>query len=71
MDIGIPELLIILVIVLLIFGAGRVAQAGSELGKAIRGFREGLRGDGENATPGRESAAGSEAEEETANPDRA
>jgi sec-independent protein translocase protein TatA len=65
MDIGIPELLIILVIVILIFGVGRVAQVGSEFGKAIRGFREGLRGDDEDAPAAKESAAGSEAKDET------
>lgn len=45
--IGIPELLIVLVIVILIFGVGRVAGIGRELGSAIRGFREGLKGDEE------------------------
>jgi sec-independent protein translocase protein TatA len=43
-DIGVPELLIILVVVILIFGVGRVANIGKELGGAIRGFREGLKG---------------------------
>jgi sec-independent protein translocase protein TatA len=47
MDIGVPELLIILVIVVLLFGVGRVGQFGGELGKAIREFRKGLRGDDE------------------------
>jgi sec-independent protein translocase protein TatA len=42
MDIGVPELLIVLVIVVLIFGVGRVGKLGSELGKGIRSFREGL-----------------------------
>ncbi len=47
MDIGPTELLIILVIVLLLFGVGRVSQLGSELGKGIREFRHGLSGDDE------------------------
>ncbi len=42
MDIGPSELLIILAIVLLLFGPGRVATIGGELGKAIHDFREGL-----------------------------
>jgi sec-independent protein translocase protein TatA len=45
--IGVPELLIVLVIVILIFGVGRVANIGKELGSAIRGFREGLKSDDE------------------------
>ncbi len=49
--IGIPELLIVLVIVILIFGVGRVANIGKELGSAIRGFREGLRGDDDKEKP--------------------
>lgn len=42
--IGLPELLIILVIVVLIFGVGRVSRMGGELGKGIRAFRDGLSG---------------------------
>jgi len=34
-----PELLVILVIALLVFGAGRLPEIGSSLGKAIRGFK--------------------------------
>jgi len=41
-EIGIPELLIILVIVLILFGPGRLAGAGTALGKALREFREGV-----------------------------
>jgi len=37
---GIPELLVILVIALLVFGAGRLPEIGSSLGKAIKGFKE-------------------------------
>jgi sec-independent protein translocase protein TatA len=42
---GAPELLIILVIVILIFGVGRIANIGGELGKGINAFRKGLKGD--------------------------
>ena len=44
MDIGLPELIIVLVIVVLLFGVGRVGKIGGELGNAIRQFREGLGG---------------------------
>jgi len=39
---GMPELIIILVIVLVIFGANRLPQLGEGLGKAIRGFKKGI-----------------------------
>lgn len=42
---GAPELLIILVIVLLIFGAGKLPQIGNALGRSIREFRETSEGD--------------------------
>jgi sec-independent protein translocase protein TatA len=37
---GMPELLIILVIILIIFGASRLPEIGKGLGKGIRNFRE-------------------------------
>ncbi|HSJ87928.1 MAG TPA: twin-arginine translocase TatA/TatE family subunit [Anaerolineales bacterium] len=39
-DIGWPELLIVLVLVVLIFGPGRLSKTMSELGKGIRSFRD-------------------------------
>lgn len=42
---GIWELLLVLLIVLLVFGAARLPQIGESLGKAIRNFRKGLSGD--------------------------
>jgi sec-independent protein translocase protein TatA len=47
---GIPELLIILVILVLLFGPGRIGKLASELGKGIRNFRDGLGGKDEGAT---------------------
>jgi sec-independent protein translocase protein TatA len=41
------ELIIILVIVLLLFGAGRITKIAGELGGGIKAFREGLKGDKE------------------------
>jgi sec-independent protein translocase protein TatA len=37
--IGIPELLIIMVIILIIFGAGKLPEIGAGMGKAIKNFR--------------------------------
>ena len=39
---GMPELLVILAVVLLLFGASRLPDIGSGLGKAIRGFKKGV-----------------------------
>ena len=39
-DLGMPELLIVLVVIVLIFGPGRLAKTMGELGKGIRSFRE-------------------------------
>ena len=51
MDIGAPELLIVLLIVVVVFGVGRVGKLGGELGSAIREFRRGVGGDKESASP--------------------
>jgi sec-independent protein translocase protein TatA len=37
---GMPELIIILVIILIIFGAGKLPQIGEGMGKAIRNFKK-------------------------------
>lgn len=47
--IGWPELLIVLAVVLLIFGVGRIARVGGELGKGVSAFREGLKEGNETA----------------------
>lgn len=39
---GTTELIIIFVIVILLFGVGRIGKLGSEMGNGIREFREGL-----------------------------
>ena len=52
---GMTELLVILAIVLLIFGAGKLPQIGSGLGKAIRGFKDSIEGkDAIDVTPKKE-----------------
>lgn len=38
-------MIIILVIVMLVFGAGRISAVAGELGKGIRAFQEGLQGE--------------------------
>lgn len=50
-NLGPVELIIILIVVLLIFGVGRLSRIGGEMGSAIREFRQGLQGDEERAAP--------------------
>lgn len=48
-SLGWPELLLILAVVLLVFGVGRISKVGSELGKGISAFREGIKEGQENS----------------------
>lgn len=52
---GWPELLIILVVVLLVFGVGRIARVGGELGKGVAAFRDGLK-EGQGSADKKEAA---------------
>jgi sec-independent protein translocase protein TatA len=44
-SIGTPELILILAVVILLFGVGRITRLGGELGGAVRAFRQGLSGE--------------------------
>ena len=46
---GMPELVVIMVIVLVIFGAGKLPQIGGAIGKSISNFKKAIRDD-ENDT---------------------
>ena len=48
LDFGPPELLIVLAIVVVLFGAGRLAGIGAGLGRGIREFRKELRDEDED-----------------------
>ncbi len=50
-DIGAPELIIIAIIVLLLFGPGKAADLGGSLGKSIREFRKATHEDEPASTP--------------------
>jgi sec-independent protein translocase protein TatA len=41
---GLPELLIILVIVVVLFGVGRISKIAGEMGSGIKAFKDGLQG---------------------------
>lgn len=49
MGLGVPELIIILLIIILIFGASRLPEIGRGIGKGIKNFKEAGR-DGQNDT---------------------
>jgi sec-independent protein translocase protein TatA len=48
MPIGIPELLVVLVIVLLVFGPKRLPQLGRQLGGGMREFKDSIQGKGDD-----------------------
>ena len=54
---GVPELMIILVIVIVVFGVGKLPQIGSALGQSIRGFREATKIDEEDKDEAEKPAA--------------
>ena len=43
-SVGMPELIVILVIALIVFGAGKLPQIGENMGKAIRNFKKATEG---------------------------
>lgn len=45
LHLGVPELLILLVIVIILFGVGRIGKIAGELGAAIKNFREAVKSD--------------------------
>jgi len=49
--IGAPELIIILLIVILLFGAGKVGKLGKELGSSVKEFRRAVRDEDQQPAP--------------------
>ena len=54
---GVPELLLILLIVVVIFGASKLPQLGRGFGEGIRNFRKGLKSDDEAAASSKSDAS--------------
>jgi sec-independent protein translocase protein TatA len=54
---GTPELLLVLLIVVLLFGVGRLSKIGSEMGQGIRAFREGLKGEAKEEESGEQETS--------------
>ncbi len=50
-SIGVPELLLILVIIFIFFGAGKLPQVGAQFGKAFRAFKKSQSEEDENEAP--------------------
>lgn len=46
-DIGLPEILVILVVLVFLFGASKLPQIGNSLGRSIREFKKGVSGEEE------------------------
>lgn len=62
-SIGAPELIVIALIALLLFGAGRIADIGKGLGQGIKNFKQGIReadNDDEDEKPAKKAASKSE-----------
>ena len=60
-NVHLPELLLILAIVVIIFGVGKIADVGPALGKAISGFRNAVRDeDSDDAEEGEKEAVAEE-----------
>ena len=47
MSLGIWEILIVLVLVLVLFGAGKLPRVMGDFGKGLRNFKDGLKGEGD------------------------
>jgi len=67
--IGMPEIIIILIIVLIIFGAGKLPSIGGGIGQAIRNFKDATKGQPEEDTSARkiESESAKKVQEKTSN----
>ena len=65
-SIGLPELLIVLAVIILLFGVGRISKISRELGSGIRNFKEGLQGEDKGKEASKEAAieAGKEENQE-------
>ncbi len=48
MSVGLGQLLIILLIILVLFGAGKLPQVMSDMGKGLKSFREGMKDNNED-----------------------
>ena len=62
-SLGLPELLILLAIVVLIFGVNKLPKLGKGLGEGIRNFKDSVRSGDKSAAAGDEPTAAKNAED--------
>ena len=62
---GIPEIIIILLVVMLIFGAKRLPEIGTSLGKSIRTFKSAVTGEDDNVGEEAPKATASSGKDDT------
>ena len=60
--IGMPELIIILIIILIIFGAGKLPEIGSGIGKGIKNFKKATKEKQDEIAPPEQNNANAEEE---------
>ena len=53
---GMPELIIIFVVILMLFGVGKLPQVGGAIGKGLRAFKKGQQGEELEEQPEKEAA---------------
>jgi sec-independent protein translocase protein TatA len=57
MGFSVPHLLLLLIIIFVVFGVGKLPKVMGDLGKGIRSLREGLKGEGEETVQQQASVA--------------
>ncbi len=74
-SVGLPEILLIALVALLLFGAGRIADIGKGLGQGIKNFKQGLKEadevDGDKKLPAHSDGSVKKADTETPAPKQA